>query len=211
MNYIISTIIPLLDFCMVKLFGSKARWFQLHAIINIIIVYLVSSDTYILLKEPILPLPGRNTQINLALELSLTLHIYHFFINTLTPIEIWHHIIFVLGGVIPAIVYFNSQIIAILLFTGCGFPGAMEYTMLALVKHNRITSLTQKMINSWVNNYIRAPLSIYSATLVYINALHHDMIVYYVCFLIYLNSTFFSKMAIENHIRHKCNINIDVP
>lgn len=209
MNDLILGIIPILDLCMVKIFGKKSRWFQIHAIINMIIMYLVIPDTYCLLISPKLPLKSKNTRLDLALNLCCGIHGYHCVIDKLSSIELWHHLIFVVLGIIPSIYYFNSQSMALLLFTGCGFPGAIEYTMLSLVKHNKINSLTQKSINSYINNYIRAPLSIYGATIIHLDNNNDDIlsniVLYYICFLVYLNGTFFSKMAIENHMWHKCS------
>lgn len=202
-HYLISATIPLVDFCMVKLFGKSSRWFQLHAVVNMMVVYLVLPDTYSLIISPIFPLAPRNIWVDMSLSLALFIHVYHCIIDTLSSIELWHHVIFVALGIIPAIFYYDSQAPAILLFTGCGFPGAIEYTMLSLVKHGKMTSISQKRVNSWVNNYIRAPLSIYGATIIHLDST--SVISYYICFLIYLNGTFFSKMAVENYMWHRCN------
>lgn len=196
--------IPLIDFFLTKTLGKTSRWFQLHAVVNIMIMFLVIPDTLEILIRPSLPLPPQSPTVDMALTLVGGCHMYHFAIETLTPLEIWHHVLFVAMG-IPALYYFQSQIIALILFTGCGFPGALEYTMLSLVKHNRIRSITQKRVNSWINNYIRGPIGIYSATIAYVD-IPSSPLVYYICFLIYLNATFFSKMAVENHMWHHCTL-----
>ncbi len=194
--------IPFIDFFLTKTLGKTSRWFQLHAVVNLMIMYLVIPDTLEILIRPSLPLPPRSPVVDMALTLVCGCHMYHFVIETLTPMEIWHHVLFVAMS-IPAVYYFQSQIIAPVLFAGCGFPGAIEYTMLSLVKHKRIMSITQKRVSSWINNYIRGPIGIYSATIAYVDT-PISPVVYYVCFLIYLNSTIFSKMAVEKHMWHHC-------
>ena len=137
------------------------------------------------------------------------LHIYHIFIETLAIIEWWHHICFVAFGVVPVLFLYNNQNISLFLFAGCGLPGAIEYTLLTMVKNRNITSLQQKNINSWINNYIRCPISLYAASLTHINSTYtgnYSFLDFYIIFLVFLNGTFFNKMAIEKHMWHRCNI-----
>ena len=37
-------VIPFLDFALCKIFSTKSRWFQLHSVINGIIVYIIYDD-----------------------------------------------------------------------------------------------------------------------------------------------------------------------
>ena len=95
--------IPFFDFFLTKIIGKKARWFQLHAIINIIICILISKQSINLLLSPTLPLIEYSKNDIMALQLVLGLHTYHIFIETLTFIEWWHHICFVAFGVLPVL------------------------------------------------------------------------------------------------------------
>jgi len=201
---------PVMDFILIKMFNSKARWFQLHAAINFFITYLIFPDVYKLFVNPILPLQQRNEYSDLAILLVCTLHSYHFIVEKLSFMELFHHIVFVVCGTLPVFIYWDNIVVTLFLFAGCGLPGAIEYTMLSMVKNNNLSSLKQKKINSFINNYIRCPISIYGSSLAYINRINttHSipLFVYYFIFLVYFNGTFFSKMAIENYIWHNCNI-----
>ena len=206
--FLLLSTIPLFDFLLIKLFGKKARWFQLHAIINIIICFLIGQQTIELICTPKLPLNNHNENNIISLEMVIALHIYHYFIDDLSFIEWCHHICFVAFGVLPVLFLYNNIISSVFLFAGCGFPGAIEYTMLTMVKHNKITSLKQKKINSLINNYIRFPISIYGISLAHINNCNNGIckvLDYYIQFLVFVNGTFFNKMAIENYIFHNYN------
>ena len=45
--------IPTIDLLLCRLFGTKSRWFQLHSAINGIITYIIWSDVYLLVINPI--------------------------------------------------------------------------------------------------------------------------------------------------------------
>lgn len=87
--------IPFFDFLLTKIIGKKARWFQLHAIINIIICILIGKQSIKLLLSPSIPLLEYSQNDIMALQLVMGLHSYHIFIETLTLIEWCHHICFV--------------------------------------------------------------------------------------------------------------------
>ena len=198
--------IPFFDFLLTKLIGKKARWFQLHATVNIVICTLIGKQSLKLLMLPSLPLLQYSQNDVLALQMVIGLHIYHLFIGkTLSFIEWWHHLCFVAFGALPVLFLYNNQIISLFLFTGCGLPGAIEYTLLTMVKNNTITSLQQKNINSWINNYVRCPISLYTVSFIHINNCYtgnYNFLEFYIMFLVFLNGTFFNKIAIENYICH---------
>lgn len=201
--------IPFFDFLLTKIIGKKARWFQLHAIINIIISIIIGKQTIKLLLSPSIPLLEYSDNDVMALQLVIGLHSYHIFIETLTLIELWRHICFVVFGVLPILFIYNNEITSVYLFAVCGLPGAIEYTLLTMVKNKQMTSLQQKNINSWINNYIRCPISLYAASLSHINSIHtgnYNLLDLYIIFLVFFNGTFFNKMAIEIHMWHRCSI-----
>ena len=212
MNYnLISPIIeiPLYDLCLCILFTRKARWFQLHSFINMMIVKEIYKDVYNLLLNPtdilILEYPKELYYI-------LYLHLYHmlFFKNTL--MDYFHHIVFVLFGTFPIYYYYNLNILRLATLSGCGLPGAIEYFTLSLVKHEKIKSLTQKTIMVYVYNYVRYPISIFSASLIYYNHMIRlrnnitNICVFYTIFMIIFNSGYFNKLTIENRIWCKLSL-----
>jgi hypothetical protein len=45
--------IPLIDVILCNLFTKKARWFQLHSYVNLLIVNIIKDDVYILITNPV--------------------------------------------------------------------------------------------------------------------------------------------------------------
>ena len=87
--------------------------------------------------------------------------------------------------------------------------GCIEYFTLALVKHDKLESITQKRLNSYIYNYIRYPVTVYGPTLTYIayknNLLQHTnpyMLIYF-NFILFFNGAFYNKVTVENYILHK--------
>ena len=200
--------IPALDFMLCILFGIQTRWFQLHSVVNGIIVCIVYQDVISLYINPI----ANNGIMNSKLDCYyiIFLHIYHLFISSnLTFMDYFHHGLFIGGGCIPAFLFFNSNLVRLASFAGCGLTGCVEYFTLALVKHNKLKSLTQKKISSYMYNYVRYPLSLYSIMAIYIVYLYdtpqniNPYLLIYVNLIIFFNGAFYNKLTIENYIEHK--------
>ena len=201
--------IPSIDLLLCFLFGVKARWFQLHSAINIVIVGIIFDDVVKLYRNPIY----NNHDIDSKLELTyiMTLHIYHLLISkNITFMDYCHHLLFVGFACLPAYIFYNNNLLRLSVFATCGLTGSIEYFMLALVKHNRLTSIKQKMYNTYIYNYLRYPFSMYSVIAIYISSLYnpeiignYPMLLLFMNLTILLNGSFYNKLAIENYIEHK--------
>ena len=199
-------VIPFTDFVLIKLFGSTARWFQLHSAINFLISYLIRDDIYSFIFYPLYAIKV-NTDFKVVYYI-IYLHSYHFFIKKLQLIELIHHVLFVFMGVLPCIFFWNYNIINLWILSGCGLPGAIEYLMLSLVKKDMLSCKRQKYISANINNYMRLPIAMYGLSLTYIAYMEkiiycNSIFLIYICILIYTNGTFFNKVAIENYIKYK--------
>ena len=199
-------VIPFTDFVLIKLFGSTARWFQLHSAINFLISYLIWEDIYSFIFYPLYAIKV-NTDFKVVYYI-IYLHSYHFFIKKLQLIELIHHVLFVFMGVLPCIFFWNYNIINLWILSGCGLPGAIEYFMLSLVKKDMLSCKRQKYISANINNYMRLPIAMYGLSLTYIAYMEkiiycNSIFLIYICILIYTNGTFFNKVAIENYIKYK--------
>ena len=199
-------VIPFTDFVLIKLFGSTARWFQLHSAINFLISYLIRDDIYSFIFYPLYAIKV-NTDFKVVYYI-IYLHSYHFFIKKLQLIELIHHVLFVFMGVLPCIFFWNYNIINLWILSGCGLPGAIEYLMLSLVKKDMLSCKRQKYISANINNYMRLPITMYGLSLTYIAYMEkiiycNSIFLIYICILIYTNGTFFNKVAIENYIKYK--------
>ena len=140
--------IPTIDLVLCKIFGTISRWFQLHSVINFIIVSIIYRDVIRLYINPL----QYNRLVDTKIECYyiLFLHIYHLFMKKLSFMDYFHHIVFIGAGFLPGILLSNSNLTRLVSFSGCGLTGVIEYATLALVKHKRLDYLTQKKINSYI-------------------------------------------------------------
>ena len=196
--------VPLLDILLCCMIYSKARWFQLHAITNIILTGIIFEDVLVYFTLFFDGIVEKTS--NIDNYFILVLHLYHclFFYN-LSFLDYFHHLLFVVTGVIPCTFLFKTNISRLITFTGCGLPGIIEYGSLTLMKHKLITPLFQKKINSIMYAYLRCPLSIYNVTFMYIGYRlgyfkdENTVFLLYIIFLTYFNGTFYNKLTIENY------------
>ena len=201
--------IPVTDFILCKIFGSKARWFQLHSVINMVIVSIIYQDVIDLYYNPIKN--HRIVESKIDFNYIIALHVYHIIIsNKVTFMDYFHHILFIGGGILPAYLYYNSNLTRLVSFSSCGLTGSIEYFMLALVKHKYLSALTQKRFNSYMYNYVRYPLSMYSVIANYVAYINIDtlreggpILLLYTNFLMYFNGSFYNKLTVENYVEHK--------
>jgi len=203
--------IPSIDILLCYLFGKNSRWFQLHSVINSVIVYTIYPEIYELIMNPIEN--NRITVSNIDTNYIICLHIYHMIaFNNITNMDRFHHILFVGLGLIPCRLYFNNIIIKFVSFSMCGLTGSIEYFMLSLVKHNKITAIRQKKINSYIYNYIRYPLTLYTVFITYICYINNPRITEYPYFLLYcsslifFNGSYYNKITTENYIEHNIRL-----
>lgn len=199
--------IPTTDLLLCVLIGTKTRWFQLHAAVNAIIVSIIYEDVIKLYIDPI----ENNGELSSQMEgyFIIFLHIYHLFISkNLSFMDYFHHILFVGLGFVPAFLVYTNNLIRLASFAGCGITGFLEYSSLVLVKHNLIDSLKQKKFNSYLYNYVRYPLSLYSIVAMYMaykknNLTINPLMLTYICIIIFFNGAFYNKLTVENYIQHK--------
>ena len=200
--------IPTIDLLLCKFFGTRSRWFQLHSVINGIIVYIILDDVILLFINPLENITPIISQMDSYFI--MILHIYHLFIvKQISFMDYFHHILFVGMGVMPSLILYNTNMIRLAWFPTCGLPGCIEYFTLSLVKHDKLDPLTQKRINSYIYNYLRYPITVYGPTVTYIaykqNLLYNTnaFIIVYFNLILFFNGAFYNKVSIENYILHK--------
>lgn len=144
---------------------ENIKWYINHTIINFLMVLTTTSDSIRLLEckeecHQIKPYGGiiyswhgyDNIEL-IMLSNMLLLHGYHLLLfNNLRVIDYLHHILMM---VILTMAYMMNVgvYMSYFLFFICGLPGMIDYSMLSLQYNRR----TEKRINSYLNNYIRAP------------------------------------------------------
>jgi len=200
--------VPMIDLLLCKMFGTNSRWFQVHSLVNGIIVYIIWTDVINLFTNPLNNIGVISSKIDGYFI--MIIHIYHLFIvNQLTYMDYFHHILFIGLGVVPTIIFYDSNLVRLAWFPTCGLPGCIEYFTLALVKHGKLHYIVQKKIASYIYNFFRYPLTIYGPTLTYIAYKQKLLINYnpyillYFNFILFFNGAFYNKVTIENYILHK--------
>ena len=183
------------------LFNKEAIWFQLHAVINCIVALCSYSDVFACLNDP--SKSNEDLSFYLAPCMVLMLHLYHVLFFKLRSTDWVHHVgsCFVC---IPMSLNYPKKGMAFYCFFCSGFPGAIDYTLLALYKNNYCPKIVEKKVNAYLNSYIRIPGGIVGSYLIYKDSffmetsiLHYSNII--LSFLIYANTCYYGKEAIENY------------
>lgn len=194
------------DHILCNIINNKARWFQLHFVINMFICHYSFPEMLEILYD--VNKSNEYTTNLYSKYLGLNLHIYHTIFFKLKKIDIYHHVSSVFITFI-ATIFFSKKILSIYYFFFTGLPGGIDYFLLTLYKNNYIKSITEKKYNSLLNAYIRLPggiISFYLTLNILIN--FQNNIISFYCGIIllvmaYFNSIYFAKLAIENNIEHK--------
>ena len=146
-----------------------ARWFALHALVNLAITICVLPDLIETLKDPIHSMVLEKQYSMLPAFTSAALHLYHttlpWYSASLTFQDYVHHFAFAfaLGGMQLAYHWGPGSNYFMLWVTG--LPGAMDYAMLAGVKLGVVTRLYEKKQNASINAWIRGPGCVSSSAL----------------------------------------------
>jgi hypothetical protein len=187
--------------------GKKARWYQLHCLINFLITLETLPTVLNMLIEP--KTGYKLIDNDLSNSMCIAMHIYHVFISEKMGLYDWlHHILFVGFGVIPGMIYINSNQLYLHKIACSGIPGIIEYGSLTLYKNDKLSKINQKFINTIMYVYFRLPLCIFGATMNYLaykNGLIKDplWITVYVNFLLYLNGVVFTYLTFDSYGRTK--------
>ena len=205
-NILTFSIISMIDLIIYQI-NDNGRWFLLHSIVNGLIVYYSLNDTLSCFQDPnnsILPIENKY-----AGAYAFSLHIYHYIFFKMSKIDYLHHFISVFGAM-PLCFVYQTRGLSTMYFFGTGLPGGIDYFCLYLMKNNYMNKLTEKNINSYLNNYIRAPGLIITSYIMWKDSFNEngiEMGLYYsnkmLSLLFYFNGCIFSKMAIENYIETK--------
>lgn len=198
-----------IDFTLIRFFGNSARWFQLHAVVNLYISYKTIPDVINIIQDP--TSGYKICETNAISLLIICLHVYHILtFKKLNQIDYFHHILFVGLGVLPDmfLIKYNQKYLAYIVASGV--PGFFEYSSLTLYKNNLLTLKHQKQFNTFLYNFIRLPFCCFAITMnynAYLNGFIKDdlFITLYVNMLLYLNGTIFNVLTIASYIRIKDN------
>jgi len=208
-NYLIGLgVLAILDFGWA--YHTKSRYFSLHGLWNIIITALCIPDLYKTLIDPIHSLTPNNDFSLWPVTLTLDLHLWHCIAyGKLSLDDYFHHIVFALSLGFVNIVWDWGYSTNFFIFFICGFPGGLDYLMLAAVKHGYIHKISEKRINKKLNMWCRGPGCIASACLIWINwmsgqAEHIPISVKLATmFLAIFNGQYYSRRVVESCDLHE--------
>ena len=148
-----------LDFVAESNYHHNIRWFFIHCCINTLVSILCLPDLLDCINDNDLCVRQEaSSRGSWATWLMLYGHLYHclIFFRHLKWSEWFHHIVFCL----PTSYFFyqqNSKIQVAMTYFTSGFPGAVDYFMLLLVKLEIIHSHRQKNLYYYLSAYIRSP------------------------------------------------------
>lgn len=205
------TSIYLFDRTLTEIFTDKARWYQLHFIINFIIVINILPDILYIIFDPKnnYQLVDKNDISNYLSNYHICLHIYHIIaFNNLNFWDYFHHILFAFLGIIPGMIFVNSNQLYFHKISCGGLPGMIEYGSLILYKHDIITKYRQKRLNTILYLFFRLPLCILGAVynmLAYYNSYIEDplWITIYLNIMLYFNGTLFAYLTCHSFYKLK--------
>lgn len=191
---------------------TKARYFFLHVVANLMISILCLPDVYYVLTDPLSALASHHT-IHWPTAIVFSVHIYHvLFFKNLQWIDWLHHILMVavgapllITGEVGPLMNFNN-------FWMCGVPGGIDYFMLLCVKQGWMSPLTEKKHNTTINVWMRAPFLVCTGTLVFVQGFvqavstvpsYVKLTRYFLMFLACWNALFFMERVVGNY--HVCS------
>ena len=146
-----------------KYVPREYSWYFMHLIVNFIAVLVVYEDIWTVFTiqdkiENIEPSGGLLKVENpiIFLDCLITsLHLFHMK-YALRKDDYVHHTFMTLALNL-CVLYFKPIFATCLIFFMNGLPGGIDYFLLILVKKGKIKSIEEKRINTYLNNYLRAP------------------------------------------------------
>ena len=191
--------------------SNTKRWFLLHSIVNMIVVYYSVKDvqTCIVNISTCYSIPWNNNSIKVY-NYAFMLHIYHCIFFKLTINDYLHH--FFMVAICGTMCFkLKSILSSFSLFFLSGLPGGIDYFLLYLVKNNQINTITEKKIYIYLSAYIRSPGCIFTF-LIGMNGVvtYYNNKNYYKCILIlstivliFLNGQYYLMKSHETYFKKR--------
>mmetsp|Transcript_3810 Transcript_3810/g.8252 ORF Transcript_3810/g.8252 Transcript_3810/m.8252 type:complete len:228 (+) Transcript_3810:81-764(+) len=204
--FVALALLGLLDLCVFR--HTSARWYWLHSLCNLVVVAYSLGDCLRAADNPGSCCVGRASSDTPAHQI-VALHMYHLMAFKCTKDEWVHHIIFVsiIGGV--GLYFAAGPLVNMVAFFMCGLPGGLDYMMLALVKHDVLSKLSEKAWNSRINVWIRSPGLLLCAFCIFQAVRHgpnsscqrYPLVAVFVALLCYVNGQYYMQKVTGNTYR----------
>ena len=187
---------------------ENIKWYTNHAITNCLMVLTTYSDSLTLLDcrqdchlikptgGPLYRWYGYNDIEFIMLTNVIILHFYHIFcFQNLRVIDYIHHIVMMITLTCAYMMNIGIYMSYFLFFT-CGLPGTIDYSMLAIGYNRR----EEKRINTYLNNYLRAPGVMFGLGLLWKDIFHFSSLTIFMSFLaMFWNAQYFNYEVIKSY------------
>lgn len=186
--------------------STNTKYFLLHFLVNMYIIYLVWGDVVDTLWNPI---EYKVVEIYPSF-ITILFHTYHIlFYDDIPHDEKMHHLINVYIT-LPLLWMCYNKVCNFALSIMMGFPGGITYALLSLRNLDIISHITEKNISANLNLWIRCPGAICVAMIVYMQMRYHPDIYSGLTFIIgiisiigtYWNGIYFMRTIVESRIRY---------
>ena len=193
---------------LLKRFRENIKWYTNHTIMNALMVLITAKDSVKLLKcsndcYTIKPTGGvlyswsgyQNIELVMLTNM-LLLHGYHIFLfDNLRAIDYIHHIV-MMAALVGAYIMNVGVYMSYFLFFICGLPGMIDYGMLAIQYDRK----EEKRINTYLNNYLRAPGIIFGLGMLWRDSSHVSPFSVFASFLaMFWNAQYFNYEVIKSY------------
>jgi hypothetical protein len=182
-------------------------YYLIHSLHNGAIIYLTGQEVFDTLTNFKYVLTSPKNMI--ALEFVFALHLYHLAVYWRKfRFDDWLHHILMIGIALPIGWAADSgSLLGYSLFFTTGLPGGIDYALLFLTRNNWLNRNTEKIVNAWLNTWIRSPGCISHATLtlilVSIKSIPFSQMWWYgiiVAILTFWNGQYFMRQVVENNV-----------
>ena len=210
--------VVILNFIIYRLpLDERHRWYAIHFIYNMFVVYICKGDLYELLIDPIhaftdstftTRFPVASTSAICAV---MALHLSHPLLFTINRTDILHHVVMCLLLLIP---YYYQTLLVIGTTNSClfflsGLPGGIDYLMLVLTQWNIISKLGEKQWNTEINTWIRSPGILFCVFSLYLKYLYrtatpsNHIAIWISIIVLAWNGQYYAKLASISYGAHR--------
>lgn len=185
-------------------FSKNYSWYLIHLIVNTIAVLTVYEDIWNVFTvkntiDNLEPTGGLFKISNPLLFLNClisSLHLFH--IKYALKMEDWMHHIFMTITLNICFFYLKPIFATCFIFFMNGLPGGIDYYLLIQVKRGKIKSIQEKKINTYLNNYIRAPGILIIIGLI-LPVLEINLLNLYCIFTTFMNAVYYNREVCVNY------------
>ena len=149
----------------IKKIGFLANWKILHMLANAGVVCFALEDVIFAFTEPHLTCEVAASPI--PSYIIGALHLYHLVAYSTSRADWFHHVLFC-GTLVPVGLIAPNPIVNVFAFFLSGLPGGIDYAMLTLVKHKKMSPLKEKVWNARINVWLRSPGCMAAAAVMFV-------------------------------------------